>query len=65
MRQKKKKIILEFLKIFIKFDFFFKNVQMIDFYPAKTIIVCECALFDLETFLGHQDNIQRHKEKVN
>ncbi|GES76941.1 kinase-like domain-containing protein [Rhizophagus clarus] len=41
-----------------------KNVmQMIDVYPQQTIIVCECALYDLETFLSHQDYSQRHKEE--
>ena len=38
-------------------------MQMINFYPWKAIIVCECALFDLETFLGHQGYNQRYKEK--
>jgi hypothetical protein len=36
---------------------------MIDIYPQQSIIVCECALYDLEIFLGHQDYSQRHKEK--
>ncbi|CAB4425549.1 unnamed protein product [Rhizophagus irregularis] len=41
-----------------------KNImQMIDIYPQQSIIICECALYDLETFLGHQDYGQRHKEK--
>lgn len=39
--------------------------QMVDNYPDHLIIVCECALYDLETFLGHQDYIQRHEEKGN
>jgi hypothetical protein len=38
-------------------------MQMVDVYPHQTIIVCECALYDLETFLSHQDYSQRHKEK--
>lgn len=38
-------------------------MQMIDIYSQQSIIVCECALYDLETFLGHQDYSQRHKEK--
>ena len=38
-------------------------MQMIDIYPQQSIIICECALYDLETFLGHQDYAQRHKEK--
>uniref|UniRef100_U9UJP5 Protein kinase domain-containing protein n=1 Tax=Rhizophagus irregularis (strain DAOM 181602 / DAOM 197198 / MUCL 43194) TaxID=747089 RepID=U9UJP5_RHIID len=43
-----------------------KNItQMVDNYPEQSIIVCECALYDLETFLGHQDYIQRHEEKGN
>ncbi|GES87218.1 kinase-like domain-containing protein [Rhizophagus clarus] len=43
-----------------------KNItQMINFYPSKSIIVSECALYGLETFLGHQDYIQRHEEKGN
>jgi hypothetical protein len=36
---------------------------MVDNYPLQSIIVCQCALYDLETFLGHQDCIQRHEEK--
>jgi hypothetical protein len=36
---------------------------MIDNCPKQLIIVCECALYDLEIFLGHQDYSQRHKEK--
>ncbi|GBC50222.2 uncharacterized protein OCT59_017269 [Rhizophagus irregularis] len=41
-----------------------KNImRMIDIYPQQSIIVCECALYDLEIFLGHQDYSQRHKEK--
>ena len=39
--------------------------QMVDNYPEQSVIVCECALYDLETFLGHQDYIQRHEEKDN
>ncbi|GES76937.1 kinase-like domain-containing protein [Rhizophagus clarus] len=43
-----------------------KNImQMIDVYPQQTIIVCECALYDLETFLSHQDYSQRRKEEGN
>ncbi|PKB97781.1 kinase-like protein [Rhizophagus irregularis] len=38
-------------------------MQMIDVYSQQTIIVCECALYDLETFLSHQDYSQRHKEE--
>ncbi|POG68228.1 kinase-like domain-containing protein [Rhizophagus irregularis DAOM 181602=DAOM 197198] len=38
-------------------------MRMIDIYPQQSIIVCECALYDLEIFLGHQDYSQRHKEK--
>ncbi len=38
-------------------------MQMINYCPLKTIIVCECALYDLETFLGHQDYIQRREER--
>ena len=38
-------------------------MQMVDVYPQHSIIVCECALYDLETFLGHQDYSQRHKEE--
>ena len=38
-------------------------MQMIDVYPRQLIIVCECALYDLETFLGHQDYGQRRKEE--
>jgi hypothetical protein len=30
-------------------------MQMVDVYPLQTIIVCECGLYDLETFLSHQD----------
>ncbi|PKK71424.1 kinase-like protein [Rhizophagus irregularis] len=40
-------------------------VQMIDAYPLQLIIVCECALYDLEIFLHHQNNIQRKEEKGN
>uniref|UniRef100_U9SUG7 Protein kinase domain-containing protein n=1 Tax=Rhizophagus irregularis (strain DAOM 181602 / DAOM 197198 / MUCL 43194) TaxID=747089 RepID=U9SUG7_RHIID len=43
-----------------------KNItQMINVYPSQSIIVCEYALYGLETFLGHQDYIQRHEEKGN
>ena len=38
---------------------------MVDSYPSQMIIVCECALYDLETFLGHQNYNQRHEEKTN
>lgn len=38
---------------------------MINVYPSQSIIVCEYALYGLETFLGHQDYIQRHEEKGN
>jgi hypothetical protein len=38
-------------------------MQMVDVYPQQSIIVCECALYDLETFLSHQDYSQRHKEE--
>ena len=38
-------------------------MQMINYCPLKTIIVCECALYDLETFLSHQDYIQRREER--
>ncbi|RGB28186.1 kinase-like domain-containing protein [Rhizophagus diaphanus] len=40
-------------------------VQMIDVYPLQSIIVCESALYDLEIFLHHQNNIQRQEEKGN
>ncbi|RIA81591.1 kinase-like domain-containing protein [Glomus cerebriforme] len=41
-----------------------KNItQMVDYYPSQSIIVCECALYDLETFLSHQNDSQRHEEK--
>ncbi|CAB4397996.1 unnamed protein product [Rhizophagus irregularis] len=38
-------------------------VQIVDVYLSQSIIVCECALYDLETFLVHQDHIQR-QEKI-
>jgi hypothetical protein len=38
-------------------------MQMVDVYPQQSIIVCECALYDLETFLSHQDYSQRHREE--
>ncbi|CAI2162136.1 5761_t:CDS:10 [Funneliformis geosporum] len=41
-----------------------KNImQMINHYPLQAVIVCECALYCLETFLGHQEYIQRHEEE--
>ncbi|GBB96772.1 hypothetical protein RclHR1_02830008 [Rhizophagus clarus] len=36
---------------------------MIDVYLRQTIIVSECALYEI--FLSHQDHSQRHKEKDN
>ena len=36
---------------------------MINCSPSKAIIICECGLYDLETFLGHQEYSQRHEEK--
>ncbi|CAI2162134.1 5760_t:CDS:10 [Funneliformis geosporum] len=38
-------------------------MQMITFSPSRAIVVCECGLYDLETFLSHQDYNQRHEEK--
>ncbi|CAG8568541.1 13370_t:CDS:10 [Funneliformis mosseae] len=38
-------------------------MQMITFCPSRLIVVCECGLYDLETFLSHQDYNQRHEEK--
>jgi hypothetical protein len=37
-------------------------MQIVDFYPSQLLAVYECALYDLGTFLGHQDCIQRHQE---
>ncbi|CAG8512504.1 11313_t:CDS:10 [Funneliformis caledonium] len=38
-------------------------IQLINNYPSQAIMVLECALYDLETFLSHQDYNQRHEEK--
>ncbi|GES83604.1 kinase-like domain-containing protein [Rhizophagus clarus] len=38
-------------------------VQMVDVYPSQSIIICESALHDLETFLEHLDHIQRQGKK--
>ncbi|RIA81455.1 kinase-like domain-containing protein [Glomus cerebriforme] len=40
-------------------------LQMVDIYSQEAVIVCECALYDLETFLGHQNYCQRHREEGN
>ncbi|CAI2181887.1 15034_t:CDS:10, partial [Funneliformis geosporum] len=39
-------------------------IQMINNYPSQATIICEFALYDLETFLSHQDNIRRQAEKI-
>ena len=40
-------------------------MQMINFYLSQRVIVLECALYDLETFLRHQEYSQRRKEEGN
>lgn len=38
-------------------------MKIVDFYPSQLLAVYECALYDLGTFLGHQDYVQRHQER--
>ena len=39
-------------------------MQLMDYDPYKMMIVNECALYDLETFLEHQAWAQRQEEKA-